>query len=116
MIDLEEQFNFTNKLKHPTNQTKVVYRHYNKASAETFATLLVDNDIDFEAQVDEDDERKPTYFGVSRSIEKKVDQLNFKAIGAHREKFIASPPVRWMIILIGLGTLLVAIIGAMISK
>ena len=52
MIDLEEQFNFTNKLNHPTNIQKAVYRFYKKEQAEYFTELLVDADIEFEAQID----------------------------------------------------------------
>lgn len=115
MIDLEEQFNFTNKLSHPTNPNMVVYRHLRKDQAEYFAELLVDADIDFEAQVDEDDERKPTYFGVKRAIESKVDNLNFQALGRGRDKFIASAPMRWIIIVISFVILTLAVMGAMLS-
>lgn len=112
MIDLEEQFNFTNKLSHPTNPAKVVYRHYERSRAEHFTELLVDDGIDFEAQVDEEDERKPTYFGVSRSIEKKVDKLNYIALGKDRDKFIASAPVRWLVFAISAVVMFLAILGA----
>ena len=116
MIDLEEQFNFSNKLRHPTNATKVVYRFYVREQAEYFTELLVDTQIEFEAQVDEDDNRKPTYFGVARIHERKVDKLNFTALGKNRAKFIASAPIRWIVIGISLVTLLLAIIGALINR
>lgn len=112
MIDLEEQFNFTNKRKHPTNQTKAVYRFYDRAQAETFTELLVDAGIDFEAQIDDDDPRMPTYFGVARIHEKKVDILNYTAIGKHRKPFIAASPMRWIIIGISLLVLFLAFLGA----
>ncbi len=38
---------------------------------EYFAELLVENSIDFEVQVDEEHPKKPMYFGVSRSHEKR---------------------------------------------
>ncbi len=116
MIDIGEQFNLSNKLKHPTNESKIVYRHVKKEQAETFATLLVDADIDFEVQIDEDDERKPTYFGVMRRHETEVDRLNFKAIGQHRPRFIASAPVRWLFISISIAMLILALIGAWLNS
>ena len=115
MIDLEEQFNFTNKLNHPSNRSKVVYRYFNRSQAEYFTELLVDNDIDFEVQIDEEDERKPMYFGVSRAKEKRVDTLNFTALGKGRDKFIAAPAMRWIILLISFIILSLAILGALLS-
>jgi hypothetical protein len=112
MMDLEEQFNFTNKLRHPTRDQMVVYRFYDRKQADTFTELLVDAGIDFEAQVDEDDERKPTYFGVKRILEAQVDRLNYLAIGKHRDKFIAAAPIRWITLTIALVVLLLAIFGA----
>lgn len=112
MMDLEEQFNFTNKLAHPTNQFKVVYRFFDKNQAETFTAFLVDENIDFEAQVDEDDARKPTYFGIAKTLEKKVDRLNYLAIGKHREKFIPTAPMRWIVIAISAVIMILAILGA----
>lgn len=115
MIDLEEQFNFTNKLNHPTNIQKAVYRFYKKEQAEYFTELLVDADIEFEAQIDEEHEKKPHYFGVSKRYEKQVDRLNYLAMGKGRDKFIASAPVRWLIIVVSISILLLAIIGAIVS-
>lgn len=115
MIDLEEQFNFTNKLKHPTNFNKIVFRHYRQDQAQYFAQLLTEADIEFETQIDEEDQRKPHYFGVSRKFEKRVDKLNYLALGKGREKFIRQAPVRWFLILISMGLLIMAIIGAYLS-
>lgn len=116
MIDLEEQFNFTNKLKHPTNFNKIVFRHYKQEQAEYFAQLLTEAGVEFEIQTDEEDARKPQYFGVARHLEKKVDRLNYLALGKGREKFIKQAPVRWFMIIVSLGLLLLAIIGALVSK
>ncbi len=113
MMDLEEQFNFTNKLAHPTNQFKVVYRFFDKNQAETFTTYLVDEQVEFEAQVDEDDARKPTYFGVAKTLEKKVDRLNYLAIGKHRDKFIPTAPMRWIVIAISAVIMILAVLGAL---
>ncbi len=115
MILLEEQINFTNKRDHPTNPRIVVFRHAVKVQAEYFAELLVENSIDFEVQVDEEHPKKPMYFGVSRSHEKKVNQLNFVALGKDRPKFISSAPLRWITIVISMGILTLAIIGAIVS-
>lgn len=115
MMDLEEQFNFTNKRAHPTNQFKVVYRFLQRDQAETFSIFLVDENIEFEVQVDEDDPRKPTYFGVAKILEKKVDRLNYLAIGKHREKFIPTAPMRWIVIVISAVIMFLAVYGALKS-
>ena len=116
MMDLEEPFNFTNKLTHPTNQFKVVYRFYDKQQAETFTLYLVDEEVEFEAQIDEDDARKPTYFGIAKILEKKVDRLNYLAIGKHREKFIPTASMRWIVIAISAVIMFLAIMGALKSN
>lgn len=46
MIDLGEQFNLSNKLGHPSNESKIVYKHVKKEQSETFVELLVDAGID----------------------------------------------------------------------
>lgn len=116
MIDLEESFNFTNKLKHPTNTSKVVYRFFREEQAVYFAELLADAGIEFETQCDEEDERKPVYFGVARVMERRVDKLNFTALGKGRDKFIASAPMRWLVIGISFFILLLAVMGAMLAN
>ena len=116
MIDLEEQFNFTNKQKHPTNEKVCVYRYLNRSQAEYFSTLLVDAGIDFEAQIDEEHEKQPMYFGVARIHEKQADHLNFIALGKDRPKFIDLPVMRWIVIGISVLFLALAIAGALLSQ
>jgi len=116
MIDLEEQFNFTNKLDHPTNSRKTVYRFLKSDQAEYFTELLVDADIEFEAQIDKEHAKKPTYFGVAKKHEKRADHLNNLALGRGRDKFIASPEARWVLIVLSAGILLLAVTGAIVSN
>jgi hypothetical protein len=116
MIDFEEQFNFTNKLKHPTNEKIIVYRHLVEEQAEYFGVLLTEANIAYEFQVDEAHEKKPRYFGIARIHEKKVDRLNFIALGRNRPKFIDSAPIRWIIIFISVFILALAIFGVIVSK
>jgi hypothetical protein len=116
MIDLEEQFNFTNKRSHPTNRKMIVYRHLIKQQAEYFAELMIDVNIDFEVQVDEEHEKKPTYFGVARIHEKQVDNLNYIALGKDRKKFIDSVALRWIIIGSSILVLFLGVVGAIVSN
>lgn len=116
MIDLEEQLNFTNKQKHPTNDRMAVYRYVNRAQAEYFATLLTEAGIAFEQQVDEEHDKKPVYFGIARIDEKKADHLNFIALGKDRPKFIDLPVMRWLIIGISALVIALAIAGAILSS
>ena len=116
MIDLEEQFNFTNKLKHPTNDRKAVYRYFDASQAEYFTELLVDADIEFEAQIDEDDPKKPTYFGVLKAYETKVDKLNFMAMGKGRDKFIPAALMRFIVFALSLLVILLAFLGYIVSE
>jgi len=116
MMDLEEQINFTNKFRHPTNDRKTVYRFFNPKQTERFTELLVDNGIEFEAQIDDEHPKKPTYFGVAVAVETKVDKLNNLALGEGRDKFIAAAPIRWIVIAISIVTILLAVMGALLSR
>ncbi|MEX2597683.1 MAG: hypothetical protein WEC59_12225 [Salibacteraceae bacterium] len=116
MMDFEEQFNFTNKQRHPTNDRIVVYRFLNREQADTFTELLVDAGIDFEAQIDEEHDKKPTYFGIKKARERETDRLNYLAIGRHRDKFIAAAPMRWIVIGISVVVLFLAFLGAFLSN
>lgn len=116
MIDLEEQFNFTNKRAHPTNSKKIVYRHLIQEQADYFAELMVEVNIDFEVQIDEDHEKKPIYFGIARIHEKQVDKLNYIALGKGRRKFIDSVALRWIIIGSSILVLTLGIVGAIVSN
>lgn len=115
MNDLEDLLNLTNKRSHPTNTQKVVYRHIRKDQAEYFRTLLLEHNISFEAQVDEEDPRKPEYFGVAKAHEKAVERLNYLAIGHQREKFIPTASLRWFVIIIAFAVLALAVVGAIVS-
>ena len=116
MMDLEEQFNFTNKRAHPTNRKVIVYRHLVQEQADYFAELLIEDEIDFEIQIDEEHEKRPIYYGVARVHEKRSDHLNFLALGKNRPKFIDSAPLRWIII--GLSALIIflGVLGAIVSN
>lgn len=116
MIDFEEQFNFTNKLKHPTNDKTIVYRHLVEEQATYFGELLSQANIAYEYQMDEEHAKHPHYFGVARIHEKKVDHLNYIALGRNRKKFIDSAPIRWIIIALSVLTIGLALVGAFISK
>jgi|OM-RGC.v1.028826517 hypothetical protein len=115
-MDLEEQINFTNKRAHPTNPRMVVFRHAVKEQAEYFAELLVENSVDFEAQVDEDHDLKPMYFGVSKKHEKLAGHLNYVALGKNRAKFVDSAPIRWIMFFITALFVGLALVGAVLSN
>ncbi|HAW20406.1 MAG TPA: hypothetical protein DCX14_09505 [Flavobacteriales bacterium] len=116
MIDLEEEFNFTNKRKHPTNYKKIVYRHLKADQSQYFAQLLEKEGIDYETQVDEEDPKKPIYFGLARIHEKRSDHLNYVALGLNRRKFIDSVALRWIIIFVSVFVIALAILGALVSQ
>lgn len=115
MIDLEEQFNFTNIRKHPTNAKKVVYRFYRPEQASLFEQKLIAHGIWFEKQRDEEAEGYEMYYAVWRKDEHRTTRLNFEALGQDRKRFIASGGVRWLIIGIVLGMVLLGLVGLGVS-
>jgi hypothetical protein len=116
MIDLEEEFNFTNKRKHPTNYKKIVYRHLVAEQGQYFTQLLEKDGFEYETQVDKEDPKKPMYIGLARIHERRADHLNYVALGLNRRKFIDSIALRWIIISVSAFVIALAIFGAIVSQ
>ena len=117
MIDLEEEFNFTNKRKHPTNYKKIVYRHLKADQSQYFAQLLEKEGIDYETQVDEEDPKKPHIFWVGSNTREEIgpSQLRCHSV-SNRRKFIDSVALRWIIIFVSVFVIALAILGALVSQ
>lgn len=116
MTELEEQFNFTNKRTHPTNRKVIVYRHLVQEQADYFAELLIEDEIDFEVQIDEEHQKKPIYYGVARVHEKRSDHLNLLSLGKNRPLFIDSAVLRWIVIGGSALFIFLGILGAIVSN
>lgn len=108
----EDWLDFTNYRDHPTQKGFHIYFFRKKMQAEYFEILLRANGIVYERYDELDNPDQPRFlFGIAKHYEQRVRPLNFDAIGKYREKFIPTAPLRWFVIAIGMGSLLLAIAG-----
>jgi hypothetical protein len=113
----DDWFDFTNYRNHPTQKGYHVYYFKIKPQAEYFEILLRANGIPYERHDDVEETTLPRFlFAIPRHYEERVRPLNFDAIGKYREKFIPVPAVRWLIMAVGIGLLVLAISGYFASK
>ena len=100
---------------HPTSRNKKVFYFKDHTHAAHFETMLVENKVDFERQIDEEGDQR-IYYGVKTSDYKAVLKLNFLTLGAFRKPFIPDRFFRYFVIALSLFILGLAILGAIITN
>lgn len=96
---------------HPSNSRYTVFTFYRKDQADCFKTLLIENDIWFEEDIEEREYNNKYLFGVKNKDLKEARRLNYIAFGKFREPFIANVYFRWFVIILSILVMTIAIIG-----
>ena len=78
--------------------------------ANYFEELLVEEEIEYERAVEEETVKR-YLFGVHRRYRAQAMELNNRAIGRFRKKFIPNNLLRWVILFITLVAVFLAILG-----
>ena len=102
---------FVNFTKHPTQPNYVVYRFTDKGRANSFREELEKESIDFEEDQEHKKQVSYTLFAIHKKNYKKYMKLNFKVEGMHKKPLIPFTILRWTVLLIGLGILILAIVS-----
>jgi hypothetical protein len=84
--------------------------------AVSFEDGLVQANLFFEKDVSESGENKRWLYAVRRRDLSIVKQINYRASGLHRKPFIADPILRYSVLAISAGLILLAIIGYLKSN
>ena len=100
---------------HPTNSNKKVFFFKDYLLADYFQQLLIEHNVDFEKQIDEKGDGT-IYFGIRKSEYKVAQNLNFLTHGKYRKPFIQDPFIKYLLLVITLGSICIAIIGAILSS
>ena len=96
---------------HPTNKAYKVFFFYKKHEAEHFKTLLLKENIHFE-YADEPNKRGEIFlFGVRKTDNQKVLELNYQTIGEFRSRFIAKPWAQYAVIILSFLIVIFAVIS-----
>ena len=114
--DIERRLNVTNFQDHPTNQMYRVYHFKMKEQANYFSELLEKEEIYFESDEEPSDETTLYLFGIHKKDVSKVTQLNYLALGKFRKPLIQNKGMRWFVVLLGIGALVLAIVSYFLKK
>lgn len=104
-------FNITNYNEHPTRKAYTIFHFFNQERADYFETLLKENQIWHESDIDETPEKTTYFFGVKNADVKKVQQLNYLVTAKYRKPTIPYRPLRLVIYIISFFLLGLALIG-----
>ena len=114
-IDHNIDLGFVNFIKHPENENYIVFRFRDKNRANSFEKELRTSNIWFEKS--ESSNKGKTYhlFGIHKYDFKKAQKINFKVEAKHKKRIIPGKIFRALILIIGLGSLTLSIIGYFLS-
>ena len=99
---------------HPTVPGVKVFFFRDHEQGNYFETLLIENKIGFEKDVDREEDM--IFFGIKRNDFDKTLNLNYLSYSKHREPFIPNPIFRYSLIAFIMLVLVFAMIGYSLSK
>ncbi len=114
-IDHSIDLGFVNYVKHPNNNNYVVFRFRDKKRADSFLMELKNNKIWFEKSTNESRGVLYHLFGIHKNDFNKAQKINYKVEALHKKKIIPGKFFRLFILVFGLGSLTLAIIGYLLS-
>lgn len=101
----------TNHKDHPTNKAYKIFFFHTKKQADYFKQILETKNIFFEFAEDEN-KRGPVYlFGIRKTDNAIVQEINYMTIGKFREPFIPQKWAQYLVIILGIGIVVFSIIS-----
>lgn len=104
-------FDFTNWREHPTDNRYEVFFYETKMEGDYFEQLLKTNNIEYEAYIDEDEEKYKFFFATKKIDSKQIIKLNHLTIGQFRSRFIPNHFLRYALVIMMIIIMSLAIIG-----
>jgi hypothetical protein len=100
---MEEGFlKLTNHKEHPTNKAFKVFFFYKKIQAEYFENELKIRGIIFEKGEETTNNGLVYLYGIRKTDNREVSQINYTTLGKFRTPFITKKWVQYLIIIIGI--------------
>ena len=100
---------------HPTNRNKKVFYFHKQEQAAYFESLLQQESIVFEKQIDTKGDHR-IYYGVHIGDFEKTKRLNYLTMGKFRKPFIPDVFFRYLLIVISIIVVGLGIAGAILSQ
>lgn len=110
-VDHPLDLGFVNFVQHPTNSNYVVFRFGDQKRADDFEVELKATGIWYERDVEMKRTTEVVMFGIHKTDFKKVQNINFSVEGKHKKPLIPFKVLRYGVLIIGLGLLILATIG-----
>jgi hypothetical protein len=108
--------NITNQQPHPDQKGYEIYYFRSREQADHFEELLKEKELFYERDEQRQSSSTIFLFGVKTKDIEKIDPLNYLALGRFRKPMIADKNARWVVVFIGLGLLVFALIGFILSN
>lgn len=110
-LDSVIDLGLVNYVRHPSNPDYIVFRFSDLNRANSFEDHLVSKRIWFEKGEDEKRGKKITMFGVHKSDYERASQINITVEAKHKKHLIPNKPLKYFVLIFGLGSLVLSIIG-----
>lgn len=107
----ENLFNLTNYRDHPDNKNYKVFFHYNMEQAEYFKTLLIEENIDFEAFLEKESKQDVMLFGIHKRDFRRALLQNEMSYAKYKKPFIQNKAIRYTVLFFTLILFIIALIG-----
>ncbi|MDC3133528.1 hypothetical protein OA958_01675 [Bacteroidota bacterium] len=107
----EGMIKLTNHNDHPTNKAYKVFFFYKKEESDYFKKNLEEENIFFEYGEDQNRKGEIFLFGVRKTDNLKVSELNYKTLGKFRDPFIKQKWAQYLVIFLSFFIVLFAIIS-----
>jgi len=106
----------TNYYDHPEHQLYVVFQFYEAVHADEFEQMIIVEQIEFERYFDQEGKRPRHLFGIHKRYNQKAMHCNNMLHAKHRMKFIPNAWLRYVVLIVTLGMLIVALVGYFLSR
>jgi hypothetical protein len=110
-VDHVIDLGLVNYVRHPSNSNYIVFRIQDEARAMSFETALKEQEIWYEKETEPKGKRLFHLFGIHKNDFKKVEQINYHVESKHKKPLIPTKGLRYTVVILGMGMLLLAIIG-----
>lgn len=110
-VDHPFDLGFVNFVQHPSNANYVVFRFGDQNRANDFEEALKAAGIWYERDVEMKRTVEIVMFGIHKTDFKKAQKINFAVEGKHKKPIIPFKALRYGILVVGLGLLILATIG-----
>lgn len=110
-IDSPIDLGLVNYTRHPSNSEYVVFRFPDIERANDFEAQIQAAKIWFERDQEERKQRTYYLFGLHKNDFKRAYKINIEVESRHKKPIIPFAPLRWFVLVFGLGLLTLTLVG-----